>query len=329
MEWPAKRVSEKRVGRESGEKVGFVLKRDQPEALELCRRLVQVVRRRGDKEAVLNDRELPPDLNAVSEAELVRELRLLVVLGGDGTMLYAAGLLGEARVPMLGVNLGHLGFLTCCLPEEAEAVLGRALDGELHTEERQRLRCRVLRPLPGAPAPEESAADPEPLEASTLQLIAERIALNDIVLSQPTQARLFELDVLVDGEAVTTYRADGLIISTPTGSTAYNLAAGGPILVPSMEALVLSPICPHTLTVRPLVTQLMSCVEVRPGRAAEEILLTIDGQWSHRIAHGDVVQVSCANAPVQVLRPRDRSFYDLLRLKLHWGVGVRPPARGR
>lgn len=312
-----------------GRKIGFVLKRDQPEALELCERLVQVLRDRGEKEAVFNDRELPPGLNAVDETELVRDLRLLVVLGGDGTMLYAAGLLGEAQVPMLGVNLGHLGFLTCCLPEEAEATLCRALDGELHTEERQRLRCRVLRPLPGTPEPVEGCATPEALAASQLQLLAERIALNDIVMSQPTQARLFELDVLVDDEAVTTYRADGLIISTPTGSTAYNLAAGGPILVPSMDALVLTPICPHTLTVRPLVTQLKSCVEVRPGRAAEEILLTIDGQWSHRLVPRDVVQVSCADAPVKVLRPRDRSFYDLLRLKLHWGVGARPPARGR
>lgn len=316
------------MGRKAlGRKIGFVLKRDQPEALELCQRLVQVVRGRGEQEAVFNDRELPPGLNGVSETELVRDLRLLVVLGGDGTMLYAAGLLGEAQVPMFGVNLGHLGFLTCCMPEEAEAMLCRALDGELHIEERQRLRCRVLRPLPGTPEPVEGCVDPEGLEASTLQLIAERIALNDIVLSQPTQARLFELDVLVDDEVVTTYRADGLIISTPTGSTAYNLAAGGPILVPSMDALVLTPICPHTLTVRPLVTQLKSCVEVRPGRAAEEILLTIDGQWSHRLVHRDVVQVSCADSPVQVLRPRDRSFYDLLRLKLHWGVGARSSPR--
>lgn len=309
-------------------RVGFLLKRDQPEAIELCRRLVRVLRERGEREAVLRDRELPPDLDGVSEAELGQDLRLLVVLGGDGTMLYAASLLGEARVPLLGVNLGHLGFLTACSPDDAEATLGRALDGKLFTEERQRLRCRVLR---HAQPPE---GDPEggprshgthgSQEAATgagpLQVVAERMALNDIVLSQPAQARLFELDVLVDGESVTSYRADGLIISTPTGSTAYNLAAGGPILVPSMDALVLSPICPHTLTVRPLVTRLSSCVEVRPGRGAEEILLTVDGQWSHRLGPRDHVEVSCADAPVSVLRPRDRSFYDLLRAKLHWGA---------
>jgi NAD+ kinase len=304
------------MDRGKGGRVGFLLKRDQPEAIGLCRALVQAVRSRGGREAVLRDRDLPPELHTVTEDELAHDLRLLVVLGGDGTMLYAAGLLGEARVPMLGVNLGHLGFLTCCSPAEAEAMLHRALDGQLATEERQRLRCRVLRaPEPG---PESSSAPPG--SPGALQLVAERIALNDVVLSQPAQARLFELDVLVDGEAVTTYRADGLIVSTPTGSTAYNLAAGGPILVPSMDALVLSPICPHTLTVRPLVTRLSSCIEVRPGRSADEILLTVDGQWSHRLGPRDAVQVSCADAPVAVLRPRERSFYDVLRTKLHWGV---------
>ena len=300
-----------------GGRVGFLLKRDQPEAIGLCRILVQAIRGRGEREAVLRDRELPPDLDTVTEEELAHDLRLLVVLGGDGTMLYAAGLLGEARVPMLGVNLGHLGFLTCCSPAEAEAMLHRALDGQLTVEERQRLRCRVLRSVVGEPSGESLG---QPSGPALHHVVAERIALNDVVLSQPAQARLFELDVLVDSEAVTTYRADGLIISTPTGSTAYNLAAGGPILVPSMDALVLSPICPHTLTVRPLVTRLSSCIEVRPGRSADEILLTVDGQWSHRLGPRDVVQVSCANAPVAVLRPRDRSFYDVLRTKLHWGV---------
>lgn len=299
--------------KDRGGRVGFLLKRDQPDAIGLCQVLVQAVRGRGEREAVLRDRELPPEFDTVTEDELAHGLRLLIVLGGDGTMLYAAGLLGEARVPMLGVNLGHLGFLTCCSPAEAEAMLHRALDGQLAVEERQRLRCRVLRAT-------EPGSEPPGAAPAALQLVAERIALNDVVLSQPAQARLFELDVLVDGESVTTYRADGLIISTPTGSTAYNLAAGGPILVPSMDALVLSPICPHTLTVRPLVTRLSSCIEVRPGRSADEILLTVDGQWSHRLGPRDVVQVSCADAPVAVLRPRDRSFYDVLRSKLHWGV---------
>ncbi len=300
--------------------IGFLLKRDQPDALELCKRLVDWLRQRGHAEVVLRDRIPVPDyMTTASEDALPAGLRLLVVLGGDGTMLYGAGVLREQQVPMLGINLGHLGFLTCCSPEDAVATLEAALAGELPTESRQRLRCRVYRlPLdkqrarPGSP----------PLSSAELapHLLIERTAVNDVVLSQPAQARLFELDTYIDGDAVTTYRADGLIISTPTGSTAYNLAAGGPILMPNMDALVLSPICPHTLTARPLVTRLHSLIEVRPGRNADSILLTIDGQWNQLLEPSDIVQVTCADAPLSVFRPRSRSFFDLLRTKLHWGV---------
>ena len=151
-------------------------------------------------------------------------------------------------------------------------------------------------------------------------LLVERTALNDVVVNQPKMARLFELDAFVDGDAVASYRADGLIICTPTGSTAYNLAAGGPILMPNMEALVISPICPHTLTARPLVVHLRSVVEVRPGRDAEQALLTVDGQWSHMLGPHDVVEVTCSDRPLTIFRPLRRSFFDLLRNKLHWGL---------
>jgi len=289
-------------------RVGFLLKRDQPAAVELCLRLVELVRARGLSELVVHDHvDLPPGLEAVDEGGLPDALRMLVVLGGDGTMLYGAGLLGARPVPLLGINLGHLGFLTCCGPDEALEVMTAALDGMLPCEERRRLNCRVYQ------RPDADSSD-SPV------LVAERSALNDVVLSQPAQARLFELDAFIDGDAVTTYRADGLIISTSTGSTAYNLAAGGPILMPGMDAVVLSPICPHTLTARPLVIRLNSRIEVRPGRAAESILLTIDGQWSHRLGPHDLVEVTCAVAPVRIYRPLERSFFDLLRIKLHWGV---------
>lgn len=289
----------------SSRQVGFLLKRDQPAAVELCLSLVELLRKRGLSELVIRDHiPLPPGLHTVGENELPDTLRLLVVLGGDGTMLYGAGLLGARPVPLLGVNLGHLGFLTCCGPDEALDTLAAVLDEQLPCEERRRLSCRVYHQPPGA--------SPE--------LVAERIALNDVVLSQPAQARLFELDAFIDGDAVITYRADGLIISTATGSTAYNLAVGGPILTPSMDALVLSPICPHALTARPLVTRLSSRIEVRPGRSVNGILLTIDGQWSHRLGPHDLVEVTSAAAPVRIYRPLGRSFFDLLRTKLHWGV---------
>lgn len=302
-------------------RVAFLLKREQPAAVDLCRTLVAAVRERGLSELVVRDFvDLPAGLHTIGERELesVGDLRLLIVLGGDGTMLYGAGLLYDggtatgpgtgsaAGVPMLGINLGHLGFMTCCAPEDAVTTLHAALDGRLPLEDRRRLRCRVLRR--GATVTE---AD---------EVLAVRCALNDVVISQPAQARLFELDALIDGDLVTTYRADGLIIATATGSTAYNLAAGGPILMPGLDAVVLSPICPHTLTARPLVTGLGSRIEVRPGRGADSILLTIDGQWTYRIGSGDAIEVTSSATPVRIYRPHNRSFFDLLRTKLHWGV---------
>jgi NAD+ kinase len=291
----------------------FILKRDQPESVPLCEQLVLALRERGYSELVLRDHvELPSWIRSTSESELPQDLAMLVALGGDGTMLYGAGLLGERAVPLLGVNLGRLGFLTCSTPQEASETLLAALDGKLPTEQRHRLRCRVYRMPPG-----RSEQTPR-----REHLLIERTALNDVVVSPPRLARLFELDTFVDGDAVTSYRADGLIICTPTGSTAYNLAAGGPILMPNMEALVISPICPHTLTARPLVVHLRSVVEIRPGRDAKQVLLTIDGQWSETLGPSDLVQVTCSDYPLTIFRPLRRSFFDLLRNKLHWGLRV-------
>ncbi|MBL9003740.1 MAG: NAD(+)/NADH kinase [Myxococcales bacterium] len=311
-------------------RVAFLLKRDRREAIDLCRTLVDAVRARGLQEAVVRDYiDPPPSLFSVGERELagLGQLRLLVVLGGDGTMLYGASLLADgvrapdqppssrlqhgasASIPILGVNLGHLGFLTCCAPEEAVVTLHAALDGHLPVEDRRRLRCRVLRSATGS--------------GDVVETLAERSALNDVVFSQPNQARLSELEALVDGDLVTTYRADGLIVATATGSTAYNLAAGGPILMPGMDAVVLTPICPHTLTARPVVTRLGSRIVVRPGRSSgrgDELLLTVDGQWTHRIGSSDFVEVTSDAPPVRIHRPPQRSFFDLLRTKLHWGI---------
>lgn len=298
--------------------VGFILKRDQPRSVQLCVELIQTLRANGGTELVLRDHiELPSWIQSISEHDLPEKLAMLVALGGDGTMLYGAGLLGSRKIPLLGVNLGRLGFLTCSTPDEASETLLAALAGALATEQRHRLRCRVYRFSPDA------NTNPTAFErGSRKHLLVEKTALNDVVVSQPKMARLFELDAFVDGDAVTTYRADGLIISTATGSTAYNLAAGGPILMPNMEALVISPICPHTLTARPLVVHLRSLVEVRAGKEAEQALLTIDGQWSHVLGPNDLVQVTCSDDPLTIFRPRQRSFFDVLRTKLHWGLRV-------
>lgn len=282
--------------------VAFLLKRDQPDAVTLCQRLVTALRERGEifQELVIhNNVHVPAGLRAIDEHELPVDLRLLVVLGGDGTLLYGAGLLKDPRTPILGINLGHLGFLTACSPDGAVDTLHKAWLGQLVVEERQRLNCRVLR---GA------------------TVLAERTAVNDAVLSQSEKTRLMEVAALVDGELITTYRADGLIIATPTGSTAYNLAAGGPILMPQIQGVVLTPICPHTLTARPLVAPMTSTIEVRGERSSDSILLSIDGQWRLHLQPGDVVQITCAQRPLHTYRVPGRTFFELLKTKLHWGL---------
>ena len=146
-----------------------------------------------------------------------------------------------------------------------------------------------------------------------------RYACNDAVVSQGALSRLLEFDALLDGSPITTYRADGLIISTPTGSTAYNLAAGGPILAPDVEAMIISPICPHTLTNRPVVVPASSRVRVRLGTNAENVVLTVDGQWGTTFAAGDTMEIHAANRPLLLYRAPDVEYFDVLRVKLHWG----------
>ncbi|MCS6911933.1 MAG: NAD(+)/NADH kinase [Myxococcales bacterium] len=287
--------------------VAFLLKRNEPQAAVLCQRLVQVVRARGLRELVVRDQAEPPEgVELVAEDRIPQDVRLMVVLGGDGTLLYAAGLVCSMGVPILGVNLGHLGFLSACSPDRAVEALQAALDGHLPIEERQRLLCRVHR---GGPAQDGEAG-----------LVESHEAVNDIVLNQPAKARLLELDAFIDGHWVATYQADGLIVSTPTGSTAYNLAAGGPLLLPETQSMVLTPICPHALTARPVVAPLSSNIEVRPGRSCERLLLTVDGQWEVRLQRGDTVRIGRASAPLRIFRAPERTFFDLLRTKLHWGV---------
>lgn len=304
--------------------VAFLLKREQPDAVDLCHRLchglVAALRTEADpawEPLVLRNRatagSLAPSgalfadgVRYVEEADLPGDLGLLVVLGGDGTLLYGSGLLRDPRTPVLGINLGHLGFLTACSPPDAEATLALAQRGELPIEDRQRLRCRLLRQG---------------------RVLAERAAVNDVVLSQAEKSRLMELCAFINGELITSYLADGLILATPTGSTAYNLAAGGPILAPHIDGVVLTPICPHTLTARPLVAPLDARITVRGMRSADSMLLTVDGQWQHHLEPGDEVEITRAEHPLRLLRAPGRTFYELLKTKLHWGLGREDAAR--
>jgi NAD+ kinase len=289
-------------------KVGLLLKRNKPEAVELARELCPALVDLGAEPMVAGaDDEIAagriPHARAVPESRLV-ETRLLAVLGGDGTLLRGAGVVADHGVPILGINLGNLGFLTICPPEEGRATLEKALAGALPLERRLRLRVE--------------------LERQSGERI-ERFACNDAVISQGGVARLIEFETFLDDLPVARYRADGLIIATPTGSTAYNLAAGGPILGPALEAMVLSPICPHALTNRPLVVPSDSRLMVRMGAAAQHVVLTVDGQWAIDLDQKDRVCVHAAHNPMLLFRSDETTYFDILRAKLHWGENVGHP----
>jgi NAD+ kinase len=225
---------------------------------------------------------------------------LVVVLGGDGTLLSVADCVASSGsdIPILGVNFGSLGFLTEATLPELYPSLEAALAGQTRVEERMMLRATTLR------------------DGRTLP---DRLALNDVVVNKTARARMTDLSVSVGDEFVTRVKADGLIVATPTGSTAYNLAAGGPIVQPTIDALVLTPIAPHMLTNRPIVIPSTSLVRVKPQmNERDELYVTFDGQTGYELRAGDEVQIRCADRRVRILRPSSRSYFDVLRQKLKW-----------
>ncbi len=221
----------------------------------------------------------------------------VLVLGGDGTLLSAARSVAHASVPILAVNLGSLGFLTEVPLSEMYATLEAVNHGHCPVEERSVLQCQVIR---------------------SEECIAKHFALNDVVVNKSAISRLVDFDLLIDGTYVFSYKADGVIIATPTGSTAYSLAAGGPILMPSVAAFVVTPVCPHSLTHRPLVVPDKAQVELLLQSGHEEAFLSIDGQVGMPVLQGDRIICSRASHNVQLMRVR-RTFFDVLRNKLKAG----------
>jgi NAD+ kinase len=280
-------------------RVGFILKPDKSEAGALLESMVPWLRANGHVPIVTTeDQVAPAGAEIVPEESLGAAVDLTVVLGGDGTMLRAARLVADHGKPVLGINLGQLGFLAGYAPDEARGALEAAVSGKLAIGERMRLAVTFRR------------AGGEPVR---------RTALNDAVIHQGAMARLVELDAHVDGEFVAAYRADGLIVSTPTGSTAYNMAAGGPIVIPGQAAMVLTPICAHSLTNRPLVIPAESTIRMRLGADTRGVVLTVDGQWAHSFLPGDDVEVTAAAMPLRLFAAA-KSFFDVMRDKLNWGL---------
>jgi NAD+ kinase len=281
-------------------RVGIVAKTDREEArialpriLDWCaeRQLAPVLEK---ETAALVPTVAAP---AAAKPELPAQVDLLLVLGGDGTLLSMARLVGDLNVPILGVNLGGLGFLTALTIDELFPALEALLRGDLLVEERMMLAARVTRQG---------------------ERLSEYVALNDVVITKSAMSRIINLDVSVQGQFATAYRADGLIVSTPTGSTAYCLSAGGPIVFPTMDAIVLTPICSHTLTNRPIVLPASQPIDVTL-QSDQDVMLTMDGQVGFHLKRGDRVEIRQAAARIRLLRVPQKHFFSVLRTKLKWG----------
>jgi NAD+ kinase len=282
------------------QRIGVVAKPNKPEAEPVLRKLVAWLTERGC--AVSLDQEaaaiFPGTGAGVPRAEVAAWSDLVVVLGGDGTILSVARLIESREVPILGVNLGGLGFLTEITLDEVIPTLEAVLRNEFAVSRRLTLTARVLRG--GTP-------------------VASFEALNDVVITKTAPSRIVDLETHVNGEYVATFRADGLIVSTPTGSTAYCLAAGGPIIYPTLPAMVIIPICPHTLTNRPLVIPDSAVVEIIQGSAGEDVHLTVDGQVGVGLRHRDVVSLQRSDRTIALIKSPKLNYFELLRTKLKWG----------
>ncbi len=278
--------------------VGVCLKRDQPQAADTVRALVEWLSQRQIDVYVDECSAGWCDLEATPLVQLAEKVDLILVLGGDGTLLAVARAAGTRRVPILGVNLGTLGFLTEINVDELFPTLERILRGDVTIESRLRLEVVVSR-------------DGEELGRFE--------ALNDAVITKSALSRMIDLQTYADSVLVTTYHADGLIVSTPTGSTAYSLSAGGPLLVPGSDVVVLTPICPHTLTHRPVVLSQSALIEVEVNTRGGEVFLTVDGQEGLALADGDRVIVRRSAHPVDIVCSPFRNRFEIFREKLRWG----------
>jgi NAD+ kinase len=281
-------------------RVGIISKPRKAEVREVVEPLLAWLRERSievfiDKEtgSILETQE-----KSLTRNEMSSQVDLLIVLGGDGTLLATARVLNRKPVPVLAVNLGGLGFLTVITREELYPTLELVLAGKSHSELRVQLQGELIR------------AD---------EVIASFLALNDVVVNKGAISRILDFDVLVDGHFISTYKSDGLIISTPTGSTAYSLAAGGPIVAPAVASFIVTPICAHTLTHRALVLPDSATIEVVIKAQREAAYLTVDGQMGLTAHSDDIVRVKKSCSTVEIIQPPTRDYFEVLREKLKWG----------
>ena len=286
-------------------RIGIIAKQNKPEAAPIVRRLVEWLQPKKIEVYIEEDIGegfhpplAGPHLNSMKRDDIPTQVEMIIVLGGDGTLLSVARLVGDHGVPILGVNLGGLGFLTEITLEELYRVLERVVQGDFITDERVVFKAAVIR---------------------RGERMAEFTVLNDAVVNKGALARIIDLETTINGEYLTTFKSDGLIFSTPTGSTAYNLSAGGPIVHPSLHCIIITPICPHTLTNRPIM--IPDDVEIRAilKTKQQEVILTLDGQQGFTLEFEDVVEVRKAENRILLIKSPYRHYFEVLREKLKWG----------
>jgi NAD+ kinase len=277
--------------------VGLVAKYQEPKAADMVRWLVPWLKQRQRRVLVENGISRTGGTSCTKK-EIAAKADLVISLGGDGTLLNIAPLVERPDVPILGVNLGGLGFITEVAVDELESILTKTLKGDYEVEKRMTLEISVH---------------------SGKRKTHKFRVLNDAVITKGARSRIIDLETYVGDDYLCTYRADGLIISTPTGSTAYSLAAGGPILEPALGAMILSPICPHTLSNRPIVVPSKATIHVTLRSSGDTVILSPDGQQGLRLNNGDKVDARDYGLPVSLIKIPSRSYYEILRGKLKWG----------
>src|ERR1041385_6241201 len=286
--------------------IGFIVKPHQPDALETLCALTTWLNERGiafvglpeiEREQI--EHKTGCQIQLLSESELPERVDLMLVLGGDGTMIATGRMLGDNQVPVIGVNYGGLGYLAEFPTEEMFPALEAIFAGEYQVQQRLMLRVELWR------------GD---------ELVTQNRVLNDVVVNKSALARIIEIKASLNDQFVNSFRADGLIVATPTGSTAYNLSAGGPIIYPSMRAMVITPICPFTLSNRSIGVPDDSAIEVRLITENEEVALTLDGQVGVSLQAQDRILIRKSKTAFNLVQPPNRNYFEVLRNKLKWGT---------
>jgi NAD+ kinase len=286
-------------------RIGIIAKKNKPEAVAIAKDLVEWLRPKKIEVYIEEEIEklLIPNFSeafwkSIKREDIPTDIEMIFVLGGDGTLLSVARQVWNKNIPILGVNLGGLGFLTEITLDELYPILERVIRDEFEIDEREVLEVGVIR---GG------------------KRIAEFVVLNDAVVNKGALARIIDLETTINGEYLSTFRSDGLIISTPTGSTAYNLSAGGPIVYPTLHTIVITPICPHTLTIRPIIIPDDVKIRTLLKSRDEEVTLTLDGQQGFGLEFEDVIEVKKAQGHILLIKSPYRRYFELLREKLKWG----------